>query len=153
MPTTLVDQIQNLETWAQDNKRDAKLDTFRFWMLKTPAILVSASSGIFAHFKLDAVAVITGAIASLCVLIDALNPGGALRNVHLRAFHDLRRLEETMTSNWKVGDLRDENRDLLAATIIEAAKKEKDRIAADIRNAETSLGVTSRGKHHAAYTP
>jgi len=146
MPAVLLDQIKALEKWALANRSDAKRDTVRFWMLKAPAIAVSASAGLFAYFKLEAVAVVAGAIASLCVLMDALNPGGALKNVHTRAFNELRRLEESMVSDWDVGRLRKEDTGLLAARIIEASKKEKDRISAYITAAETSLATTGSGK-------
>jgi len=148
MPIALQEQLMDLETWAQANRRDAKWDTVKFWALKIPAIVVSAGSGVFAYFKVDSVAVIGGAVASLCVLIDALNPGGALRNAHLRAFNELRILQGRMKAEWQVGFLLNENRNTLAAKIIEGATKEKERINDAITNAETSLAVTSRrGKH------
>jgi hypothetical protein len=147
MPPALREQLMDLETWAQGNRRDAKWDAVKFWALKIPAIVVSAGSGVFAYFK-PAVAVVGGALASLCVLIDALNPGGALRNAHLQAFNELRILQERMKSQWQVGFLRHEDRELLAAKIIEGASKEKERINAAITIAETSLAVTTRrGKH------
>ena len=144
MPLALQEQLMDLETWAQANRRDAKRDTFKFWSLKIPAIVVSAGSGVFAYFKVDSVAVIGGAVASLCVLIDALNPGGALRNAHLRAFNDLRILQCRMKSQWQVGFLLHEDRDTLAAKIIEGTTKEKERINDAITNAETSLAATTR---------
>ena len=144
MPLALQEQLMDLETWAQANRRDAKRDTFKFWSLKIPAIVVSAGSGVFAYFKVDSVAVIGGAVASLCVLIDALNPGGALRNAHLRAFNDLRILQTRMKSQWQVGFLRHEDPDTLGAEIIEGAAKEKERINDAITNAETSLAATTR---------
>src|SRR5689334_11402463 len=51
MPPALAAQLKSLEEWAQANRSDARRDTLRFWMLKIPAILVSASSGVFAYFK------------------------------------------------------------------------------------------------------
>jgi hypothetical protein len=147
MPTALREQLMDLETWAQGNRRDARWDTLKFWGLKIPAIVVSAGSGVSAYFKVDSVAVIGGAVASLCVLIDALNPGGALRNAHLRAFNDLRILQNRMKSEWQVGFLHNEDPKSLAAKIIEGATKEKERINDAITNAETSLAVaTRRGK-------
>jgi hypothetical protein len=144
MPTALREQLMDLETWAQANRRDAKWDTVKFWGLKIPAIVVSAGSGVSAYFKVDSVAVIGGAVASLCVLIDALNPGGALRNAHLRAFNDLRILQNRMKSEWQVGFLLNEEPKPLAAKIIDGAKKDKARINDDITLAETALGVTTR---------
>src|SRR5882757_6331441 len=98
MPSPLQEQLTNLETWAQSNRRDSKLDAIKFWSLKIPAIVVAAGSGVSAYYELKGLAVIAGAVASLCVLIDALNPGGALRNAHLRAFNELRILQERMKS-------------------------------------------------------
>ena len=146
MPPALAVQLKGLEDWALANRSDASRDTLRFWMLKIPAILVSASSGVFAFFKLDAIAVVAGAVGSLCVLIDGLNPGGALRNVHLRAFNELRKLEDTMMSSWQVGELRGKDRNLLAAEIIERAEDEKARINLYITAAETSLASSTPAK-------
>jgi hypothetical protein len=144
----LQEQFTGLEAWAKANRRNSRWDAFRFWALKIPAIVVSAGSGVSAYFGLKGWAVIAGAVASLCVLIDALNPGGSLRNAHLRAFNELRILQEGMKSEWQVGLLRDEKKGLLAARIIEGAAKEKKRINDAITFAETSLGVTTRrGKH------
>jgi len=98
MPIALQQQLTALETWALANRHDSKWDAVKFWSLKIPAIVVSAGSGVSAYFKLDSLAVVAGAVASLCVLIDALNPGGALRNAHLRAFNELRILQERMKS-------------------------------------------------------
>lgn len=148
MPVPLQLQFTALETWALANRRDSRWDTIKFCALKIPAIAVSAGSGVAAYFKLDSLAVIAGAVASLCVLIDALNPGGALRNAHLRAFNELRILQERMRSQWQVGSLRSEDRELLAARIIEGASKEKERINAAITIAETSLAITARRGYH-----
>jgi len=143
MPTALAAQLHSLEEWAQANRRDAQRDAWRFWMLKVPAILVSAGSGVFAYFKLDGIAVVAGAVASLCVLVDGLNPGGTLRNVHLRAFNELRKLQDSMASDWQVGELRGKAPNLVAAEIIENAGREKERINAYITTAETSLATTT----------
>src|SRR5689334_5204897 len=78
-----------LEKWAQENKKDADKDLITFWALKIPAILSSASAGVWAHFGLTGVSVVAGAIASLCVIADGLLPRGMLRNTHLRAYHDI----------------------------------------------------------------
>ena len=149
MPAALKDQLTSLENWAQANRRDSQWDAVKFWALKIPAIVVSAGSGVSAYFNLHSVAVIGGSVASLCVLIDSLNPGGALRNAHLRAFNDLRTLQDQMKSDWQIGFLRhDEDLNLLAARIIEGARKGKERIGDAITNAETSLAATTRRSKH-----
>jgi hypothetical protein len=144
MPQTLEDQLSELESWAQANKRDAQWDATRFWSLKIPAILVSASSGIFAHFEWQTFALIAGAIAGVCVLIDGLNPGGMLRNVHLRALHDLRNLQNEIVATWRIGSLEATDTESLTAKIIKGVQKKTRRIAAYIKDSETMLGVKRR---------
>src|SRR4051794_16687384 len=94
MPVTLRHQITELENWAEDNRREARHDAIKFWVLKIPAIVMSASAGIFTYFKWEAVAVISSAIVSICILIDGLSPRGLLRNAHHKAFLDLRKLQQ-----------------------------------------------------------
>lgn len=146
MPKELVSEIEEFEKWARANERDAKRDAILFWILKIPAILCSASAGIFAYFDLKLLPIIAGAIASLCVLIDGLNPRGKLRNVHLKAHHDLRNLQHTISTEWKkvsVGKSTEEECAKRAVEILEEAQKKSKRIAAYIKNAETALDVKS----------
>ena len=146
MPPELTSQINHYETWALNNKNDAKRDAILFWILKIPAILFSVSAGLFAHFDIKLLPILAGAIASLCVLIDGLNPRGRLRNIHLKAHHDLRNLQHTIITEWKkvsvVKPTVDESAKR-AAEILEEAHKESERIADYIKNAETALGVKS----------
>jgi len=109
---------------------------------KIPAILASASAGVWAQFNLTAVSVIFGAIASVCVIIDGIHPRGMLRNTHLRAYHDLRILTTQMMTEWRARNTnaRDDN---TARRIIQGAQKERQRIAIYIRDAETALNPTS----------
>ena len=93
MPPELRDQLRELEKWALANKGDATRDAMAFWGLKLPAILASASAGVWAHFELTTVSVLAGAIASLCV-----NPseilGPALQQLDmLNAARELRDLQ------------------------------------------------------------
>jgi hypothetical protein len=141
IPQFLIDQLSELEFWAMDNKQDARLDAIRFWVLKIPAILVAASAGIFAHLDMPIVTLAAGAIASLCVLIDGLHPGGMLRNVHHRACHDLRNLQNDIGAHWRAGILDGEDSEKLAAKIIREIQVERKRIAGYLRDAETQLGV------------
>jgi hypothetical protein len=77
-PELLKDHLARLEQWAQDNKRDARNDTWAFWSLKLPAILASTSAIIWVKFNVGTASVIAGAIASICVLIDGIHPRGTL---------------------------------------------------------------------------
>jgi hypothetical protein len=78
--------LEKLEEWAITDKRDALI----FWIPKILATLVSAGAVGFAHLDMPLITAGAGAIGSLCVLVDGLNPGGMLRNIHHQAFHDLR---------------------------------------------------------------
>ena len=138
MPDELQDQLDEFETWAINNKNDARMDTFAFWMLKVPAILASASAGVWAQFNWTTVSVISGAIASLCVIIDGIHPRGMLRNTHLCAYHDIRNLTLHMMSEWR-SRATNTNHDNVARKIISEVEPERQRIAEYVRNAETAL--------------
>jgi len=112
------------------------------------AILSSVSAGILAYLKWDAPALIIGAVGSLCVLIDGVYPSGTLRNVHLRAVHDIRSLQHKIQADWlkgyasidKEGPKLEQDIEKLTAKIIKNAQKESERIAGYVRDAEASLG-------------
>jgi hypothetical protein len=155
LPQNLQNQLNELEKWAQANENDAKNDAIKFWMLKIPALVLSASAGITAYFKWDLVPVILSAIASLCVLIDGLNPNGLLRSAHHGAFLDIRSLQHrmlaqwqagvddaSMLAQWQVGVVNAKNeweRNQLAAKIINKAQMKIAKIDGFIRKAETSI--------------
>jgi hypothetical protein len=138
MPPVLKHQILELEEWAKANKRDALRDGIGFWGLKIPAILASATAGVWAHFDLTAISVISGAIASICVIVDGIHPRGMLRNTHLRAFHDIRFLTTRMVAEWRSRKPRADGTSL-ARRIIRDGESERQRIANYIREAETAL--------------
>jgi hypothetical protein len=138
MPGELTGQIQELEDWARANLKDSRADSFKFWSLKAPAIVVSACGGVFAYLNLKPVTIAAGAVASICVLLDGVIRAGTLRSVHLRAVHDLRNLQHEILFQWRVGSLRDEHPDKLAAEIVADAHKERKKIAAYLLAAETT---------------
>jgi hypothetical protein len=145
MPSELAQQMEEYRIWAEDNKSDAKRDAIRFWGLKIPAILTSASSSALAYFNARGIAVVAGAVAAACVLVDGLNPQGALRNVHKRAYNDIAKLVADMREEWRVaslaGDIRDPAKaQAAAAKILVGARAERDRIQDYITKAETSMG-------------
>jgi hypothetical protein len=148
IPEALEVQVLELEDWAVANKRDARWDTISFWALKIPAMAASVGAGVFAYLEWEIVPLVVGAIASLCILVDGLNPRGKLRNVHWQAVHDLRNLQHDMLTNWQTGSLRIEDtvnkkaeEDNLAADIIEGAQAERKRIATYLKDAEALLEV------------
>jgi hypothetical protein len=88
--------------------------------------------------------VVASAVASICVLVDGLNPGGTLRNAHYQAFYDLRNLQWEMRMQWRIRGVEakdDDARNELAAHIIKDSKTRIGRIATSLRDAESALGV------------
>src|SRR5206468_6308994 len=139
MPAELAAFLRELESWVQANAADATRATVRFWPLKVPAALSSGASAILALLGLKLISAIAGAIAGLCVVVDGVNPGGLLRNAFLRAVHELRELENDVLSRWRVGTLRGEEPQKLAADILEGSRSEYKRIAEELRIAETAF--------------
>ena len=120
------------------------MDGLRYFALKAPAIASSGLAAVFSAKHWTELATWLAAIASVCVLIDAINPSGQLRNAHKRALHQLRELEGKVTTDWRIGKLSGKDPDALAASILTAAQKEREKIARDLQVAETSFG--KRGK-------
>jgi hypothetical protein len=131
-------QIAGIERWALQNRTDARKDLAMFWLLKAPAIAVSALSAMFVHFNLGTVALVAGAIATICAVVDGVNPRGKLRNAHWRAFSELRSLENRVRNRWTIATLNNEyNLCKTAAGIIQEATAEQERIGTYLALAET----------------
>jgi hypothetical protein len=141
IPEELQTVLSELESWALANRRDARRDFAHFWMLKTPAIFASASAGIWDHFGLTGVGVVSGAIASLCVIMDGVQPKGQMRNTHMRAYHEIRRLESKLVDQWRLRS-RDVSAQDTVNKIIRAAIPERERIAKYVEQVETALTST-----------
>ena len=144
LPQDFRDYINELEEWALLNRRDALRDTISFWILKIPAILSSASAGVWAHFDFTTVTVISGAIASLCVIVDGIHPRGMLRNVHLRAYHDIKNLIARVINQYR-SDTTRAKPETITRRIIKDAEEERERIANYVRDAETALRYKTDG--------
>jgi hypothetical protein len=145
LPQVITDMIADLEDWARRCDKDAKHDARNFWSLKLPAIVISASSGLLAHFKFE-VGLVAGIVASMCVLLDGLIRTGALRTIHVRAVFDLKTLKHEIEDKWRAGSLRGKNLNQLAATIVEYNSMERKKIATYIRDEETAFPHSSDGR-------
>lgn len=131
--------IQSLERWATANEKDEKLDQIKFWSLKIPAMLASFLSA-FSSFKQLALATqVAAGVASICVLLDGFLQPGMLRNIHHRAFLELRELQHNLLDQWRIGLLEGENPKILAAKLIKSAMKERQRINAYLEKGETAV--------------
>jgi hypothetical protein len=148
LPQVLKDMMADLDNWAGRCYEDAKHDSRNFWSLKLPAIIISASSGLLAHFRFE-VGLVAGIVASMCVLLDGLLRAGALRAIHTRAVFDLKTLKHDIEDRWRAGSLRGNNLNQLnqlAATIVEYNNKERNRIATYLRDEETAFSHGSDGR-------
>jgi hypothetical protein len=135
-----ISELDELEAWASLNAADARRDSLQFWLLKIPAILASACAGLFGYFNLQAATIITGAIGSICILIDGLNPRGSLRNVHIRAVHDLRQLQSEIKAKLRYASPAKDSLEEILASISELVQSERRRIGNYLREAESALG-------------
>jgi hypothetical protein len=135
-------ELEHLKQWAAANLKDARKDALAFWAFKIPAILASASAGIWAHFELTTVSMIAGAIASVCVIVDGIHPRGMLRNTHLKAYHDIRMLMSSMASRVRSTAGTPEK---TVREIIRESEPKRKRIETYIRDAETALKSSHKG--------
>lgn len=142
MPPALVTFLREIGEWAVANQRDATRDRIGFWALKLPAIISSAASSLLILAHLPMVSVVLAAIASMCIIIDGLNPRGSLRNAHLRAVHRLSALAHEVRQDWDLGALRGRPANELASEILERRAPEWRAIADELLTAETALATS-----------
>ena len=140
-PPQLARVVGEIEAWASANAKDARRDRVAYWALKTPAIVSSALSGVLVLKGWQLTAVILAGIATVCVLIDGLQPRGALRNAHWRAVHELRGLSQSIRFQWDEAVLRRQARDDLAADILRDSRTRIQQIGAALQEAESLLGA------------
>ena len=138
LPRSVINYIKELEKWAQDNKKDEEKDRVKFWSLKVPAVLASilASVGI-TPLVTTVVAIISG----ICIALDGFIKPGMLRNVHHRAFFDLRGVQLDMRDKWTIGCLDKEDKKSLEKKIVEYAMSQRNRIQQYLMDAETRFGA------------
>ena len=101
MPADLRSYLRELEAWGAWESHHARKDAIAFWILKVPAMVAAACAGLFAYFSLQAIGIFTGALATLFILIDSVHPRGMLRNIHMRAFHEIRMLINRIVTAWR----------------------------------------------------
>ncbi len=137
----LKEQINSINLWAENNRREAKWESFWFWALKMPVIVASAGYGLMLNLNLDWELALAGAVSAACVLIDGLYRPGNLRNFHHRAYFELRMLADDLSDQWKAALLKsDSDINSVAARLIEDALKRKAKIAGYLADAEATLG-------------
>lgn len=137
MPAELSRFIESLEEWARVNEKDARRDSQRFWLLKSPAIVLAAASGVVAIMHVPALLVaVMSAATTVFVTLDGIIKPGKLRGIHVMAFHDIRNLENAIASEWSEGVLRRKDLQSLAAEIIKHAETRRKAIAENLKKEE-----------------
>ena len=134
-----------IEHWAVDNQRDARIDLVRFWAFKLPAILGATATSALEASGLGRAVLYVGVISAICVAVDAIFPGGRLYNVHIRAFNELRLLGTMFATEWdrirlEVPDASSQARANAAVRLLERIQKERQRIGNYIADGEAILG-------------
>lgn len=142
LPPALSEKVDDLEKWALSNRQEAQDDAARFWAFKVPAILSSATSGLFALLKCRIAGVVASSIASICIVMDGLLRAGMLRGVHIRAFHEIRALESHIRDEWLIGQAKNESENELVARILIEAQDKSKQIEEYVRTAEAGLPET-----------
>lgn len=137
----LQEQIDSINLWAENNRREAKWELFWFWALKVPVIVASAGYGLMLKLNLSWELALAGAVSAACVLIDGLYRPGSLRNFHHRAYFELRMLADDLSDQWKVLLLKsDSDINGAVARLIEVARQRKAKISGYLADAEATLG-------------
>jgi hypothetical protein len=137
-PREFLEEMYDIKRWAMANEKSAKWDLANFWLLKIPAILVSASAATLAHYRLDAAATFAAGMASACVLIDGLRPRGLLHAAHSKTSATIYNLHARMASEYRQGRLNGEAPKPLAARILKESARERAQINEYIIQIESS---------------
>jgi hypothetical protein len=141
------EQLRILERYAEHNLRHAHRDRARFWAFKLPALTCAAGTTAFATLHVTSATIILGGIATICIGVDGVWPGGMLHNTHLRAAREVRRLQHEILTEWRRAQVQSGNSpaDLRSAVgrILSMVGKERQRIDSYVTDAETSLGRDS----------
>ena len=142
MPRVLRHRLDYLEKWALQNKEEARTDMIRFWRFKIPTILGAAAAPLIAYFSTSAgwalIGIIIGGLAAAFALIDGIYPSGILRNVHYRAYHELRELQQVTEIRWETYYQGPQSENLVQE-LLETILKKVEEIAKYIKEAEISL--------------
>lgn len=140
------EQIADLEAWALANLRRDRHEKVRFWALRGAAFVFSAGAAAAAGFTHPTLAIACAGLSALAVAVDAAWPGGAFKNPHQRAVHDLRELQNTIKLRWdKVrlahNDPQAPQRIAHALALLDAVQAKREEIGKYLGNSEPSPGL------------
>ena len=144
----LQEELNNLEAWTIDTLRSSQRSFGRYIAFKLPAILASVGVTVLPALGWPKGNIVFGAIASLCIGIDAAWPGGYSFRAKRRASAQIRQLQHAIRTQWnqelltKGGDtaaLR-----TAAANILTGLQEERSRIDLLITEAEHAMQSEAR---------
>ena len=138
-PRELAAELEGMWHWALNNRRAARRAAILFWALKLPALAFASAGGLLSYLGNKPLAISASALASFCILLDALQPRGRLRNAHLRAFHEITNRLSEAVSDWRVARLEGSATPTKAAEIIVRTRRDAKSIEKFIEDAAASL--------------
>jgi hypothetical protein len=137
MPNALRSELESLERWAKANQAAAKKDGLKFWMLKVPTILLTSTASILTFYGLADLAIISGAVGSVLVLLDGVLHPGIMRNARYLAFYESREVQSSIATRWTAASLGGEASAKAAAiALINDIGREKARISGALKRVE-----------------
>lgn len=143
MPKALRNEVNGLESWAKINKKAAESDSKKFWILKGPAIFLSTVGVLLSYYRYTDVAMFTGALGGILVLLDGIIRPGIMRNARYLTFYESRELQASIVARWGVASLKDPaSTNEVAAELIEELSKERARISAALKLVEVNQATS-----------
>ncbi|HWA77962.1 MAG TPA: hypothetical protein VG937_36760 [Polyangiaceae bacterium] len=143
------EQIEDLERWALANLRRDRSEKARFWTLRGVAFLGAVGAALSIGFAHTHVAIAASTVTALAIAVDSAWQGGAFKNPHQRAVHDLRELQNTIKLRWdKVrlahGDPTAPQRIAHALALLDAVQAKREEIGKYLGSSEPSPGLGRR---------
>jgi hypothetical protein len=143
------EQIEELERWALANLRRDRGEKARFWTLRGVAFIGAAGAALAVGFLQPHVAIAASTVTALAIAVDSAWPGGAFKNPHQRAVHDLRELQNTIKLRWdKVrlahSDPMAPQRIAHALALLDAVQAKREEIGKYLGSSEPSPGLSRR---------
>jgi len=151
-PATLPNEVQrflrHLEEWALANKRDARIDTLKFWSFKLPAIIGAGIAGITGNIHTSpAVLSVIGLLSAVFIALDGIVRPGRLHKVHTRAFHDIRSLQRSILHQCEIAQLEGKAKSRNIAKILGTGEKSRISIVRYLRDVESDVYAPTQTMH------
>lgn len=129
---TIAEHLVALEVWALERQREAKTDSFRFWMLNGVAFLGAVGAIVAQQNGLKPAVFVCTAVVAIALAFDAAR-SGPRTDAFKRACADIRNLEDAIRLSWDRTviahpDPADPARAVDAKALLDRIKAERDAI-------------------------